>query len=386
MADFDDAASSPEDEEQLWAELGRCVSSRCDSHETIDDALSSWFDLTTRLRDRCSDSPDGIATCAHMLLASDLFRNNKEYVRSQLVSSLLQGDETGPLHAVTCFLLLDGCQDETVFPRMIDTACFPRLLELINGRQHIDQLLHRHLLQLMYEMVRVHRLRVDDFVQVNDEFVHFLFSLIEEVTDEVRDPYHDPTTRVLLVLNEQYMVASVGSATDPSSPTSPLTNRIVKCLSLHGPSFRTFQENIILLLSHETEMSLQLLILKLLYLLFTNKATYEYFYTSDLRVLLDVIIRNLMDLPDEKIALRHVYLRVLHPLLAHTQFNQPPHYKQDKILRVLNILRGSHNARFAPADETTLRLVDRCFRIKWVAEADQSCSPGSGEPRCHASS
>lgn len=160
------------------------------------------------------------------------------------------------------------------------------------------------------------------------------------------------------------MLASTEAVNDPEA--APLTNRIVKCLSLHGPSFRTFGENIILLLNRETETSLQLLILKLLYLLFTTKATYEYFYTNDLRVLLDVIIRNLMDLPDEKISLRHTYLRVLYPLLAHTQLSQPPHYKRDEILRVLSILRGSHNAHFAPADETTIRLVERVAKVKWL--------------------
>lgn len=180
-----------------------------------------------------------------------------------------------------------------------------------------------------------------------------------------------------LVLNEQYMLASTDSAGDPASPSTPLTNRIVKGLSLHGPSFRTFGENIILLLNRETETSLQLLILKLLYLLFTTKATYEYFYTNDLRVLLDVIIRNLMDLPDEKMSLRHTYLRVLYPLLAHTQLNQPPHYKHDEILRLLKILRGSQNAHFAPADETTLRLVERVTKVAWLEEAEEK--EGSGE-------
>ncbi|KAI5466492.1 hypothetical protein BGZ63DRAFT_420975 [Mariannaea sp. PMI_226] len=380
MADFDDTGlSTPEDEEQLWLELEQCVSSHCESHEAIDDTLRAWLELTTRLRERLSEFPDDIATCAHMLLTSDLFRNNKEYVRKQLVYSLLQEDETGPLHAITCFLLLDGSQDEAMFPRMIGEACFSRLLELINGRQHLDPMLHRHLLRLLYEMSRVERLRVEDLGQVNDEFVHYLFSLVEEVADDVHDPYHYPTIRVLLVLNEQYMLASTDSVPGVSSPTSPLTNRIVKCLSLHGPSFRTFGENIILLLNRETETSLQLLILKLLYLLFTNRATYEYFYTNDLRVLLDVIIRNLMDLPSEKTSLRHTYLRVLYPLLAHTQLSQPPHYKQDEILRVLNILRGSHNAHFAPADETTLRLVDRVAKVKWLEEADQNSAQGSGE-------
>lgn len=170
-----------------------------------------------------------------------------------------------------------------------------------------------------------------------------------------------------LVLNEQYMVNS-------TTGTS-LTNRVIKTLSFSGSSYMTFGENIILLLNRETETSLQLLILKLLYLLFTTPATQEYFYTNDLRVLLDVIIRNLLDLPNELISLRHTYLRVLYPLLAHTQLSQPDqHYKRDEILRVLSLLGGSLNAHFAPADETTLRLVERVAKVPWLRENDVSDS------------
>lgn len=47
------------------------------------------------------------------------------------------------------------------------------------------------------------------------------------------------------------------------------------------------------------DLCMQLLILKMLYLLFTTPGTHEYFYTNDLRVLLDVFIRELVDLPEE---------------------------------------------------------------------------------------
>lgn len=170
------------------------------------------------------------------------------------------------------------------------------------------------------------------------------------------------------------MVASTTAAVDPSLASVPLTNRVIKVLTVHGPHFRTFGENIILLLNRETETSLQLLILKLLYLLFTTKATYEYFYTNDLRVLLDVIIRNLLDLPNEVMALRHTYLRVLSPLLAHTQLSQPPHYKREEILKVLRILSGAGNAHFAPVDETTIRLVDRVAKVEWLARQEEDGS------------
>ena len=166
------------------------------------------------------------------------------------------------------------------------------------------------------------------------------------------------------------MVESTTSPVD--GPSIPLTNRVIKILSQHGSKYMTFGENIILLLNRETETSLQLLILKLLYLLFTTRATHEYFYTNDLRVLLDVIIRNLLDLPNELVSLRHTYLRVLYPLLAHTQLTEPPHYKREEIIKVLSILGGSGNKHWEPADETTLRLVERVAKVTWLRDEDIS--------------
>ncbi|RDA82843.1 hypothetical protein CP532_0941 [Ophiocordyceps camponoti-leonardi (nom. inval.)] len=369
MGDVDEAVMSPELAGSLWTELGELLSSTCETHESIDDALRGWLDVATQLRAHEPGSQDLVLGCAHMLLESRLFQDNKHYVRTQIIYSLLQEDDVGFLHAIVCLLLFDGRSDEATFPRMLDEACFARLLELLDARRDdVDPRLYQLLLQLLYEMSRVQRLEADDLALVQDDFVRCLFQDVEGVSDDADDPYHYPTIRVLLVLNEQYMLAS----TDPTPDVDVTpTNRIIKCLSLHGPLFRTFGENMILLLNRETETSLQLLILKLLYLLFTTKATHEYFYTNDLRVLVDVIIRNLMDLPDEKMSLRHTYLRVMHPLLAYTQLSQPPHYKRDEVLRVLSILRGSDNAHFAPADETTLRLVDRVAKVGWLAGKEE---------------
>lgn len=358
------------------AELRGVVSARCDSHEIIDDSLRSWLQLVSNHRDDYLHSEDDVASCSQLLLDSEIFGANRDYVRIQIIYSLLQEDDPTTLNIIANFLLLDGRSEEATFKQMIDEGCFPKLVELMNGRRDDDRRLHRLLLELMYEMARLERLRVEDLLSVDDNFVIYMFQLIEGLSDDVDDPYHYPIIRVLLVLNEQYMVASTIAAVDASEATAPLTNRVVKILSLHGPKFRTFGENIILLLNRETETSLQLLILKLLYLLFTTKATYEYFYTNDLRVLLDVIIRNLLDLPDESMALRHTYLRVLYPLLAHTQLSQPPHYKREEVLKVLQILGGEGNVHFAPADETTIRLVDRVAKVRWLAEGGEG---GSGE-------
>ncbi len=136
-------------------------------------------------------------------------------------------------------------------------------------------------------------------------------------------------------------------------------------------------------LTHADETSLQLLTLKLLYLLFTTPPTYEYFYTNDLRVLVDILIRNLLDLPEEATSLRHTYLRVLYPLLEHTQLQQPPYYKRDAIRKLLLVLGGGHLTdqndsqeglrhwgHFDDIDETTKRLVKRCEGVSWLSDPE----------------
>ncbi len=56
-----------------------------------------------------------------------------------------------------------------------------------------------------------------------------------------------------LVLNEQYMVC----AHDPGPnkmPPEGLTNKVIKLLCTHGSGFKTFGENIILLLNRESQL------------------------------------------------------------------------------------------------------------------------------------
>ncbi|KAG9249144.1 hypothetical protein BJ878DRAFT_450793 [Calycina marina] len=361
---------SLENEEEFWSELNDIVCAKCPSHEAIDNALRNYLYFTTKFKEDYLQSEHEIAQCSVRLLRSELFEANKDYIRIQIVYSLLQEEEAAALHLIGSFLLLDGRENEATFEMMNKETCFIRLVDLIKKRTDEDGRLHRLLLELLYEMSRMQRLSKEDLAHVDDEFVVYLFQIIEQLSDDVDDPYHYPVIRVILVLNEQYMVESTSSPIDGTSV--PLTNRVIKVLSQHGSSYMTFSENIILLLNRESETSLQLLILKLLYLLFTTKATHEYFYTNDLRVLLDVIIRNLLDLPNELISLRHTYLRVMYPLLAHTQLNEAPHYKRDEVTKVLSILGGSASQHWEPADETTLRLVERVAKVPWLRDDDIS--------------
>ncbi|SLM37135.1 Domain of unknown function DUF2013 [Lasallia pustulata] len=369
---------SLDNEQQFWDELDDIVSAHCQTHALIDNALRAYLSFTTNYKGEYLQSEYDIARCSYKLLDSALFVAHKDYVRRQIVYCLLQEDAADTLHLIVSFLLYDGRQNDITFEMINEEGGFPRLLELILCRKDDDAGLHRLLLELLYEMSRIQRIRTEELALIADDFIIYLFRIIEELSDDANDPYHYPVIRVLLVLNEQYMVSTHDPGPD-QAPTAPLTNQVIKTLALHGSAYKTFGENLILLLNRESETSLQLLILKLLYLLFTTRSTYEYFYTNDLRVLVDVMIRNLLDLPSDSTALRHTYLRVLYPLLAHTQLQQAPHYKREELLKLLEMMTNARSAHFGAVDETTSRLVRRILRVPWLKDEEEDTEPGSGE-------
>ncbi|KAL5377004.1 hypothetical protein DPSP01_010112 [Paraphaeosphaeria sporulosa] len=356
-----------ENEQQFWDELDDIVSTRCQphDHEIIDNALRSYLNVTTSYQTEYLQTEYSLAKCVYRLIQGELFTQHKAYVRRQIIYCLLQEDDNPTLHMVAAFLLFDGRNDQNdaTFEMMHEEGVFARLIELIQLESVQEEpRLHQMLLELLYESSRIQRLKWEDFVAVDDSFILYLLGVIEGVSDDHEDPYHYPVIRVLLVLNEQYLVAST------QSQDGRVTNRVIKALSTHGNIYKTFGCNLILLLNRESETSLQLLILKALYLIFGNPQTAEYFYTNDLHVLVDVILRNLMDLPSDSPAanaLRHTYLRVLHPILTHSQISKPPHYKRGDIHQILTLLIASGN-HFAPVDETTKRLVNRCTAVPWL--------------------
>lgn len=76
-----------------------------------------------------------------------------------------QEDSPDLLHLIIAFLLFDGRQNDITFEMMNEEGGFPRLLELIQQGRDDDAGLHRMLLELLYEMSRIQRLRTEDLSQ-----------------------------------------------------------------------------------------------------------------------------------------------------------------------------------------------------------------------------
>ena len=102
-------------------------------------------------------SADRSSTACYRYVALDMLAHATAHMH--------QEDSPGTLHFVVAFLLFDGRQNDVTFEMIKEEGGFPRLLELILERKDDDAGLHRMLLELLYEMSRIQRLRVEDLSQ-----------------------------------------------------------------------------------------------------------------------------------------------------------------------------------------------------------------------------
>ncbi|KAG5634376.1 hypothetical protein H0H81_002180 [Sphagnurus paluster] len=236
--------------------------------------------------------------------------------------------------------------------------------------------------RLLYEVCRVQKLSVQDLRIFDDAFIDYLFDLVEQTRHMHDETFNYSVIKLIVSFNEQFMVATLGQETvSLSENDSEPKNRVLRVLLRRLGSSKTFGENMIFMLNRANrtpeDLCMQLLVLKILYVLFTTKGTSEYFYTNDLCVLVDVFLRELADLDEESESLRHTYLRVLHPLLTKTQLRDVP-YKRPQIVYALEGLVS--NAQVRDVSPTTKRLVERCLGGDWCVNlktqrADRPSSP-----------
>ncbi|EED79372.1 predicted protein, partial [Postia placenta Mad-698-R] len=226
--------------------------------------------------------------------------------------------------------------------------------------------------RLLYEVCRVQKLSLPELEIFSDTFIDYLFELVEQTRHMQDETFNYSVIKLIVALNEQFMVASLPShpphvhgkpaLEHKKSEKADGENRVLRVLMARQGSSMTFGENMIFMLNRADrtpeDLCMQLLVLKLLYLLFTTEGMSEYFYTNDLRVLVDVFLREIGNIDEDNESLRHTYLRVLHPLLTKTQLRTMP-YKRAQVIRTLESL--VENETIHDIDPTTKRLVARCL-------------------------
>ncbi|KAF9927881.1 hypothetical protein FBU30_002803 [Linnemannia zychae] len=309
-------------------------------HDSPESQVNAFISLLVQHQDDFLDaSGQDLANCCYRLLDSDLFLNNSLATVTAILDRAIESQEERDMWITYQIMLLAGKENQKVLHWILKSEFFAKLkyqiLELDGTR------LQGIAIELLFEICRVQSLRPCDLALVDEDMLHYLLDLVERTRTDAQEGLNYGVIKLLLTFNEQYMLHMAACrAARQYTPSNPL----LSALSDRPGASCTFGENLIFMLNRAEESALQMLILKLLYLLFTSphQTLNDFFYTNDLHVLVDVVIRELWNLPEEEEPLRHAYLRVMGPLLSNTGLKreQPVMYKRAEIIRVLSELGG----------------------------------------------
>ncbi|KAJ7594397.1 hypothetical protein C8J56DRAFT_821029 [Mycena floridula] len=381
--------------QQFWSELEDILAlpRQTPTLQQLDSTLKRFLDLTISHHEQYLQSPLQLEHACGMLLDSELFSFHSERM-CDILAADVQTNTNPHTQFIHYSVLMSFGSRKGEFLRShkrwrplipllmdhilvdIDSDVEDTFLGMTPGAGPsqgpsaiivpIEAKLRTLAVRLLYEVCRVQKLSLPDLRIFDDSFIDSLFELVEQTRHMQDDTFNYSVIKLIVALNEQFMVANLGTEHNSHANSK---NRVLLVLMRRLGSSTTFGENMIFMLNRARrtpeDLCMQLLVLKILYLLFTTAGTSEYFYTNDLRVLVDVFLRELVDLDEENESLRHTYLRVLHPLLTKTQLRETP-YKRSQIVYVLESLMGNSGIR--DISPTTRRLVERCLTGEWCVQ------------------
>ncbi|TFK52944.1 hypothetical protein OE88DRAFT_1733924 [Heliocybe sulcata] len=422
-----------ENAQQFWSELEDILRIPHDvTLSQLDATLRRYIQLAAVYHEQYLQSPLQMEHACQLLLESELFKFHSERMCELLVDDAQNHTDPHCQFILYNVLLIYGRRNSTflrsqkrwhpLVPFFIDHILIdidPDVEDTYSGNAGpsgsrgltipIEVKLRSLSVRLLYEVCRVQKLSVYDLRVFDDSFIDRLFDLVEETRTMQDETFNYSVIKLIVALNEQFMVASLSPADKAhhDGPKPEAQNRVLRVLMRRLGSSMTFGENLIFMLNRAgrtpEDRCMQLLVLKILYLLFTTKGTSEYFYTNDLCVLVDVFLRELADLDEDNenesvlppfnyhlysdidslrslspSKLRHTFLRVLNPLLTKTQLRTVP-YKRPQIVRTLESLIENEDIR--DVNPTTKRLVERCLSGDWCVQFRKTSGESKAKSR-----
>lgn len=360
-----------ENRQQFWSELEDMLVFPHDLSPTLvflDSTLRRFVALCSTYHHQYLSNRLQMEHACALLLNSELFAFHSERMCDNLVEDVQNTTDPHVLLITYTVLLFYGRRRPEFFrshrrwkpllPLIMDHVLVEIDLdhEIEPGHVHattaiVEAKMRSLAIMLLYEVCRLQKLDAKDLRVFDEPFVDHLFELVEQTRDVADESFNYSVIKLLVALNEQFMVAALqqqAPRAGTSESATHIENRVLRVLTRRLGSSRTFSENMIFMLNRAQptaeDLCMQLLVLKLLYLLFNTHGTEEFFYTNDLCVLVDVFLRDLVDLDESNESLRHTYLRVLHPLLTRTQLKSRP-YKRAQIVNVLESLVAQERIR-----------------------------------------
>lgn len=200
--------------------------------------------------------------------------------------------------------------------------------------------------------------------EIDEGTLNFLFDKLK-IEARIENESNFLKFRLLLVLNEQY-IFKFGLKFDTDQEEFN-KNSIMKVMTKNIKYFQVFCEILILNFNRDMDRVDQILMLKFLYIVFLNKCTNGIVYLNDLKIIVDIIIRELFNLQlDQYDYLVNIYIRVLNCLLINTELKKDI-YKKNELEEVLNYIIDSEESK-----PQTKKLAKKCLNCKFFNNEEQS--------------
>ncbi|AAS51995.2 ADR075Wp [Eremothecium gossypii ATCC 10895] len=331
----------------------------CTSEAQVNSALVAYVKTASERYGEYLVEDRDFYRVALLLLRAPLYERNKSFCISKMLSLLSIDLLEMSMKFVISYILLCECKaDSSSLDHVLDyqgfTVIYNKLYEhfaylhrysddeettfeanITELDEEINEELRKIstvLLDLLFQILKYSKCELANLQRVDDFFVYYM--MVSLRSDTVEDMYNNAKFRLLLALNEQYMI---------SNHKAGLENKVYAYLMNHTAS-KQFVELLLLQFNRTVDKSLQIMMCKIIYLILTSRdeIAMDYFYLNDLHVVTDVLIRNLTNISEDEEVLRNTFLRILDLILRKTEWTQS-HYREQELLELLEYLCSVDN-------------------------------------------
>lgn len=201
--------------------------------------------------------------------------------------------------------------------------------------------------QYLYEVVMLSEVQFNSMANSDlvPNVVDHLLSMADTSTYTLRDEGYEELKKLIsyeefkliLLLNEQFMMRNL--------TTKALRNKVFETLTMEKANSKNgicaFINILVYYMNREESHIIKILMLKFLYLVFTSSYSAKLPYLNDMKILIDIMLRELNDLnycsvDDDSSLLALTYVKVLFPILKFSPLcGLSPAYKPAEITSVL---------------------------------------------------
>lgn len=307
-----------------------------------------------------TDNVDGAGeAAARIVVTSSLYRTLGRYPRQFLIELLTMDEFEHAPERLTALglLILEDCRQRPDMATLLLEHAIAHILSNIWIYRHTE-----HRLAGIYMVIAELACRAGRFPLpvlksgITDELVEYFILAVRD-----GDVLAVHALRLLVALNYQYIAAE-----------GLEDNKVFLALRSNIPRLRSIGALLIARLNRASDCVEILYAAKLLGLVLTCPDTCDIIYVNDMKVLIDVIIRDLQDVGSEDERMRLTLLQVLHALLANTPIAEH-RYKKDILVQLLKDFEREYDGAVIP-------LSHQCREILCSGSDDSTESSALGAP------